>query len=40
MVGSRITCCGSTNKEEGILDILTDAGFVLRQPDVLPVSDE
>jgi hypothetical protein len=40
MVGSRIACCGSANKEEGILAILTDAGFVLRQPDVPPVSDE
>jgi hypothetical protein len=25
MVGSRVTCSGSANKEEGILDILTDA---------------
>jgi 3-isopropylmalate/(R)-2-methylmalate dehydratase large subunit len=29
--GSRIACCGSTNNRR-ILDILTDSGFVLRQP--------
>jgi homoaconitase/3-isopropylmalate dehydratase large subunit len=42
MVGSRITCCGSANKEEGILDILTDAGlyYVNRMFRLLAMNDD
>jgi homoaconitase/3-isopropylmalate dehydratase large subunit len=32
MVGARFSHCEAQIKEEGILDILTEAGFLLRQP--------